>query len=117
MDEPTLDALFVRRPERWGLRGDPVVWQQLQERLRGRPIPGFLPAIGTIVESEFAAITGVELPSRPGLDDHRYLRHLATGSGMSDGTVSLHFWRHTALPILIDRAAAARSAAARAADS
>ena len=33
----------------------------------------------------------------------------ATGSGISDGMVSMHFWRYTVIPLLIDRAAAARA--------
>lgn len=39
--------------------------------------------------------------------DNVYRKKLSTGSGISDGTVSLHFWKFIGLPILVDRCAAA----------
>jgi hypothetical protein len=39
--------------------------------------------------------------------DNVYRKEISTGSGISDGHVSLHFWKFTGLPILVDRWAAA----------
>jgi hypothetical protein len=103
----TFDELFERQPWRWGLRGDPHVWNAMRERLRGRPIPGSGFDVRRILEQTFTEVTGAELSSTVDYKDHVSLERFRTGSGMSDGVVSLHFWAHTGIPILIDRAAAA----------
>lgn len=102
----TLDELFARPAARWSLRGDPHLWDAMRTHLRGRPVPGFLYDIGTIVERAYADLTGARLPARPDPDEAVHVPRFVTGSGMSDGAVSAHWWRYTAIPILIDRAAA-----------
>jgi hypothetical protein len=107
----TLDELFERQPWKWGLRGDPHVWNAMRERLRGRPIPenGF--DVRRALEETFTEVTGAGLSGTVKHDDHVSLEQFRTGSGMSDGVVSLHFWVFTGIPILIDRAAAATESA------
>jgi hypothetical protein len=103
----TVDELFARQPNTWGLRGDPRVWEEMRKRLRGRELPAdFFTARG-LFEKTFAEIVEIGLGGTVGEGDKVYRKELATGSGMSDGYVSLHFWKFTGLPILVDRWAAA----------
>ncbi|WP_199432909.1 hypothetical protein [Qaidamihabitans albus] len=102
----TVDELFARRPLTWGLRGDPRVWEAMRERLRGKEMPPGFFAARDLLERTFAEIVGVGLDGIVERDDTVYRKELATGSGMSDGYVSLHFWKFTGLPILMDRWAA-----------
>lgn len=103
----TMETLFEHRPLRWGLRGDPHLWDAMRAHLRGRPVPGSLFKIETLVEHAYVELTGTELPARPDLDAVLRVPRFVTGSGLSDGMVAPHFWRYTAIPMLIDRAAAA----------
>jgi hypothetical protein len=103
----TVDELFARQPMTWGLRGDPRVWEEMRKRLRGVELPAdFFTARG-LFEKAFAEIVGIDLQGAVGEGDNVYRKELSTGSGISDGTVSLHFWKFTGLPILVDRWAAA----------
>jgi hypothetical protein len=105
----TLDDLFVRDPVMWGLRGDPRLWNEMRAAFRGKPLPDNMGAANALFVRTFKKIVGVELPSRGTTPDPAsvYLKKFATGTGMSDGQVSLTFWRDTAFPILLDRFAAA----------
>jgi hypothetical protein len=103
----SVDELFERNPIRWGLRGDPLLWRDMRAALRGKPLPDTLEEAERLFEKTFARIVGVELGSpQPG--DRVYVKKFATGSGISDGQVSLQYWRDTAMPILLDRFIAAR---------
>ncbi|MET9485368.1 hypothetical protein [Nocardia sp. NPDC006630] len=105
----TVDQLLERRPERWGLRGDPRLWDALVEHLRGRPIPDDEFDLRQVLEKGIAEIIGVELPVSVRSESEQHsVESFRVGSGMSDGRVSLHWWRHTGIPILTDRAAGVR---------
>jgi hypothetical protein len=103
----TVDELFVRQPQRWGLRGDLRVWEEMRKRLHGRELPVDFFSARSLFEKTFAEIVGIGLDGAVGEADNVYRKELSTGSGISDGTVSLHFWKFTGLPILVDRWAAA----------
>ncbi len=100
--------LLVRRPEQYWLRGDAALWTRLADDLGGLGLPESFASVREIVESAYERVVGVELPKRPSPDDMVPVDALSIGHGMSDGLVSPHFWRFTAIPIVIDRWAAAR---------
>ncbi|MGV9409741.1 hypothetical protein ACWDOP_07480 [Nocardia sp. NPDC003693] len=106
-----IDVLFTRRPERWGLRGDPRLWEALHEKLGSRSIPDGEYDLRRVLEESIAEIIGTELPlSVPATDAaHFPVERFRIGSGMSDGVVSLHWWRYTGIPMLTDRAAGVRA--------
>lgn len=81
----------------------------MRAALRGKPLPDNIGAANALLVKTFTKIVGVELPSPSTTPDPAsiYLKKFATGTGMSDGQVSLLFWRDTAFPILLDRFAAA----------
>ncbi len=102
----SVDELFERNPIRWGLRGDPYLWREMRAALRGKPLPDTLAQAEKMLEKAFLRIVGVELGS-PQPDDRVHVKKFATGTGLSDGQVSLQYWRDTAVPILLDRFLAA----------
>ncbi|MFJ4652033.1 hypothetical protein ACIP5Y_12265 [Nocardia sp. NPDC088792] len=106
---PTFDALFERTPPQWGLRGDPYLWDALRERLRGRPIPETFWDVRVAVEDAIAAIIGAKLDPVPDRYAGQPVSAFAVGHGMSDGVISAHWWQHTGIPLLIDRAEGARA--------
>ena len=105
----TIDDLFLRDPVIWGGRGDPRLWNEMRAALRGKPLPDDMAAANALFVKTFKKIVGVDVPGRGQNPDPAsiYLKKFATGSGMTDGQVSLLFWRDTAFPILLDRFAAA----------
>lgn len=106
----TFDALFHRTPVQWGMRGDPHLWDALRERFRGQPVPREFWDVRKAVEAGMAEILGVDLGTvRSWEADHIRVPRFEMGSGMSDGTVSLRWWRDTGIPLLIDRAGAVQA--------
>lgn len=103
----TLDELFARQPLRWGLRGDPMLWEAMRERFEGHALPTDEWELRELVEAAFAEIVGVKLDGHADRDAAVLCERFRIGSGMSDGHVSPRFWADTAIPILLDRWAAA----------
>src|SRR5512146_673633 len=102
-----MSALFEPGPRRWGLRGDPHLWEALRGRLAGQDMPGTVEEVMDLVLAAFAELAGADLDS-----DHEpmvYREQYAHG-GMSGGWISLSTWRETLLPLIAERAAAALAA-------
>lgn len=110
-DSPTSPApvsvgdLFRRRPPQWGTRGDVYLWARLQERLAATPAPESWLDLRGLLERECALAIGQPLRDAPA---QVYVREFDPGSGISAGQVSPRWWADTGIPILLDRAEAAR---------
>lgn len=100
----TFDELFDPPLMQWHLRGDPVLWELMLRHLYGREIPEYDVSARKILEDAYEEIVGQKLPGRPDLDDNIVDERFDGGEGMSAGVINPHFWRHTAIPILLDRA-------------
>ncbi|ALK33206.1 hypothetical protein Bpla01_64820 [Burkholderia plantarii] len=98
-----LAALFAPPPARWGLRGDPYLWDALRARLAGTPLPESDEALDACIALAYAGLTGQPLA----LSEPVHVPAFAHG-GMSSGMVSPAFWTDVALPLLRQRLAAAR---------
>lgn len=88
-------------PTRWGLRGDPVLWQMMTDRVSNHPLPTDETALRQIFLSCFKDLTDHDLDNAP---DH--LRVAATdraNGGMSRGHISGTFWRDQAWPLILSR--------------
>ncbi|WP_173096692.1 hypothetical protein [Actinomadura verrucosospora] len=96
-----MNQLFEERPEQWGLRGDPYVWEALQERLRGTPVPAEAGEVEGLLLDAFRAVVGVDLTTAP--EEAVYREEFAHG-GMSSGSVHLPTWRERLVPLLVRRA-------------
>jgi hypothetical protein len=107
----SLGELFDPAPEKWGGRGDTRLWSAMSAALQGRAMPHSARATRLMLRQTFREYVGEDVPSRwARLKDPAwvYVEDLAIGSGISDGKVSLIFWRDTAIPLLLHRWAAAR---------
>ena len=82
----------------WGLRGDPPLWQAIEDRFDSEPLPASPDALRAVIEEAFLALTGSPIDS----EEHIYVEAFERG-GMSSGLVSPKFWRETALPLLTER--------------
>ena len=80
-------AVFEKRPQRWGLRGDPYFWEELRESFAGQALPLSADAVVESVCVKFESVTGVPLT----YDARPYVERYAHG-GMSSGHVSGLFW-------------------------
>ncbi|MGC1496447.1 MAG: hypothetical protein WA790_11620 [Sulfitobacter sp.] len=91
--------MAAMQPSPWGLRGDPLLWAEMQERFRTTPLPVTQGGLVEIIEDAFKSITGHELKTAP--DTLRVETLRRENGGMSNGIISPPFWRNTALPAII----------------
>lgn len=99
-------TLFEPAPERWGLRGDPYLWQALRDHLADMDVPPSEETVGSLLYSAFDEATGVDLARTS--DQSVYVERYAHG-GMSSGHICLPFWRDQLVPLLMARAKALRT--------
>jgi hypothetical protein len=99
--------LFRRRPPQYGTRGDVYLWMALEERLAATALPASWIELRSVIERAYEELVGQPLTDAP---DPIYIAAFDPGSGMSAGQVTPRWWSATAIPILLDRAAATREA-------
>ena len=75
-----LSFIFEKKPMRWGLRGDPYLWDEMQESCIGKSLDIDEYEIGKFVCDYFKKVTGKELT----YNEEVYVERLAHG-GMSSG--------------------------------
>jgi hypothetical protein len=102
---PTFETAFWPRPQTWGLRGDPHLWEALRSWVAGRPLPADDGETTAVLYYAISEIVGGDLR-----DAGEMVRvpGFVTGSGMSDGHVSAEFWRQRGVPLLVTRASELR---------
>ena len=97
-DEIRLSELFREGPWQWGLRGDPHLWRDMQERFELMPCPRTGEELAEIVSETFQALTGQPITH----GEPFFLQKYAHG-GMSSGYVKPDWWRDTGIPFLQQR--------------
>jgi molybdenum cofactor cytidylyltransferase len=100
-DARGFDEVFAPRPESWGLRGDPHLWDALRRRFTGRPIPTDQAELTAVIYYAIREMIGCDI--RQAAEMVR-VPAFVTGSGMSDGHVSTEFWVQRGVPLLVTRA-------------
>ena len=94
----TAADLFKEKPMRWGFRGDPYLWDDLEQSFREVQLPyneeDFREKLYTSIEE----ITGERLELGKNIKVEMY-----DHGGMSSGKISYDFWFNTAIPLLIER--------------
>lgn len=101
----TIGDLFLERPEQWGMRGDPYLWDEMADALALEPLPASDTVLLVKLADAFRESTGVSLGDSCEMVEVERFRH----GGMSSGFVHLEFWLETALPLLIRRAVRLRA--------
>lgn len=94
-----ISELFKPEPGRWGLRGDPYLWEEMASTLADVPLPPTEGQFNELVEETFARLVGAPLDSR---EDSVWVERYSHG-GMSTGQVSFAFWREIGIPLLCSR--------------
>lgn len=92
-----LSFIFEKKPMQWGLRGDPYLWDEMQELCVGKSLDVNEYEVAKFVCEYFREVTGKTLS----YDAKIYIERLAHG-GMSSGTVSGEFWITRGIPLLVD---------------
>lgn len=95
------DWFFHTQLVGWGLRGDPVLWDQMRAHFAKTAIPANERLFQTELHAAFETLTGHPLKSAPGKFGVQTLRRKQ--GGMSNGMVSTGTWRTQLIPILIAR--------------
>jgi hypothetical protein len=94
----TIGDLFQEKPWQWGLRGDPYLWEEMQNHFAQASLPHNPEQIEQLLARAFEALTGHPITSEKHIAVERFPR-----TGMSGGMVSPEFWRETAVPLLLSR--------------
>lgn len=95
----SLYSLFEPKPDTWGLRGDPYLWQEIQLSMLNVEGVKNLKEFENLLGDSFQKITG----EKAELNKDVHVPSLEHG-GMSSGYVSGSFWLEKGFPLLIKRA-------------
>ena len=93
-----VSEIFNNRPIQWGLRGDPFLWDEMQQYFSKKELPCTKEQFDAEFRCQFKLMTGDEL----GFAKVTYVKRYAK-TGMSKGVVSHTFWREKGLPLLLSR--------------
>lgn len=91
-------SLFEIRPEQWGLRGDPFLWDDLQKYFSNFHMPISKEKFRQEKEQYIRKL----IAENPHKENVIYKKEYAHG-GMSNGCISLSFWFDKAIPLLTER--------------
>lgn len=87
MAEKDMSTLFHTKPPRWGLRGDPYLWEEMQASFDGIPIPESRLIFEQNIAAAFEKSTGRSIYSGGIFTVDRF-KH----GGMSSGGIDPAFW-------------------------
>lgn len=93
-----VSAIFNERPEKWGLRGDPFLWDDLEREFSQVLLPCTEEEFISKMKEYFFYITGHSLDEI----DNFYVEQYNKG-GMSSGYICPEVWNNEFLPLLIQR--------------
>lgn len=93
----SVDNIFKDRPERWGFRGDPYLWDDLEKHFENFLIPMSVDSFQKEFFKAFQELTEASINSND-IFVPRY-----NHGGMSSGMISSEFWKDVALPLLTER--------------
>lgn len=94
----SVSKIFHDRPEQWGLRGDPFLWDDLERHFDSYLIP----LDESVFAKEINRFLSQQIEGLPERFGSVFIEKYAHG-GMSSGCISLEFWHSKAIPLLIER--------------
>ena len=83
---------------KWGLRGDPHLWAELQSKLSDRPRPASRRELESLIYQSLDDL-GVQLCTS---EEIQFIDRYPQ-IGMSGGMISLNVWRSRLIPLLLGR--------------
>lgn len=100
-NEAQAEWFFHTRLVRWGLRGDPVLWDRFRAHFAQSGISESEVQFALDLGAAFRALTDQDLQTAPDTFGVQALRRKE--GGMSNGIISTATWKHALLPLLIAR--------------
>lgn len=94
MNNKSVAIIFHPKLERWGLRGDPFLWEHLMDFFKMISLPCDEKEFVTLFEKEFKRVAKKDFHGK----DNIYVEQFAHG-GMSSGQISMEFWKSVAFPV------------------
>ena len=98
INRQTIGQLFNNPPATWGLRGDPYLWQAMQQHFSATQLPVNSDGLVEQIKKAFNLLT------QHSIDENEFIvvKEFSHG-GMSSGGVVPRFWREKAIPLLVAR--------------
>ncbi|RZK33204.1 MAG: hypothetical protein EOO61_15710 [Hymenobacter sp.] len=93
-----LQRIFHPKPDQWGLRGDPYLWQELEYVCTSLQLPGSAAEIDSLLQCLYLNLVGEALAHGRQPFVARY-----QGGGMSSGHLEANFWLERGFPLLKSR--------------
>lgn len=95
----TVGCLFQPWGKKWGLRGDPFLWDEMSTYFSKEPLPISASQLMALIEKSFAQLVGCPISHPlPSI----YVERFDHG-GLSGGHICCEFWREEVLPELHSR--------------
>ena len=95
-----VSVIFTPKPERWGLRGDPYLWQLLKIKYQTVELPYPPEKLPEDITRIVAELIGKE----PRPNGHYKVETFSKiHVGMSTGMIAWDYWLETAIPLLMKR--------------
>ena len=91
--------IFNNKPQQWGLRGDPEMWNELSKRLEKLVNPENVEEFNKILDSEFSKL----INKGKKISNDVFWFEEFSQLGMSGGSVSIEWWINTGIPLLKKR--------------
>lgn len=96
--ELKVSVIFNERPKRWGLRGEPFLWSDLENVFSELLMPCTEDEFIFKMEEYFFKLTGHKLDE----NNNFYMEKYSKG-GMSSGYICPRVWREKLIPLLVKR--------------
>lgn len=97
----TVHTIFVNKPTTWGLRGDPHLWDAMEQKLSNNLLPENSFVMLNMLKDTFKFFVEQNL-DEVGVDKV-FVPQFKSGEGHSDGYVSLTVWRDKLIPYLMQQ--------------
>lgn len=90
--------IFKSKPEQWGLRGDPLFWDELEATFDSAKIRTEADLVA-FIKAAHKRLTGEEITPQ----SVEFCEAFSTDTGASDGCIDGEWWHNTAIPLLTER--------------
>lgn len=94
----SVSIIFNCKPKQWEYRGDPYLWDRLQQSFKTIPLPCQETTFRQCFDKFFREITDHSLNNETDFFVEKF-----SHGGMSSGFISVKFWKETALPLLVTK--------------
>ncbi|AKS45440.1 hypothetical protein SAMN05444287_0534 [Octadecabacter temperatus] len=101
MSSGDIERIFSTVQTRWGLRGDPLLWDAIKQRMILRGLPDTADQFAAQLAQDYFEIVGQHLDESDDFVGVTTLRR--ENGGMSNGMVSPKAWREGLMPLLLSR--------------